>query len=414
MARSAARGPRIAIATRLYAPEASAAAFRIEALARGLARSGAEVTVLSTRPPRGTALPAATNGVVVRRWPVLRDRTGNVRGYLPYASFDVPALVRLLLTRSDVIVAEAPPTTGLVALIAARLRRVPLVYYPGDIWTDALAAMHAPRPVTALTRWMESRVARGSARTLGVSAEVSARLIELGAPAARVVTVGNGVDTATFTPEVAAVTASRPYFVYTGTMSEWQRPEIFVQALAALETDAVDIVFLGQGTAEDAVRAAAAELAPGRVRLLGVVPPGEAARWIRGAAGALVSIVPGIGYDLARPTKTYAAAAVGTPVLYTGADTGAEVVRQADLGRAVGFDAHQIAAAMAELLRAQADGTTERERARRAAWARENVSLEVIGDRAAQVVRSALRSTGRSGRRRPPPSPGSSAKRGEQ
>ena len=48
------------------------------------------------------------------------------------------------------------------------------------------------------------------------------------------------------------------------------------------------------------------------------MPPTEAAEWIRGAAAALVSIVPGIGYDFARPTKTYAAAACGAPTWLIG------------------------------------------------------------------------------------------------
>lgn len=65
--------PRVVIATRQYPPETSAAGFRIEALARGLARAGAEVTVVTTRPPRGTVIPPAEERIHVRRWPVLRD-----------------------------------------------------------------------------------------------------------------------------------------------------------------------------------------------------------------------------------------------------------------------------------------------------------------------------------------------------
>ena len=77
--------------------------------------------------------------------------------------------------------------------------------------------------------------------------------------------------------------------------------------------------------------------------------PPEAA-WIRGATAALVSIAPGIGYDFARPTKTYAAAACGTPVLFAGAVTGGALVADAGLGEAAGFDPAAVAAAMTRLL----------------------------------------------------------------
>lgn len=389
MARPTARA-RVVIATRLYTPEPSAAGFRIEALARGLARAGAEVTVLSTLPPRGTALPPDEDRIRVRRWPVLRDRSGSVRGYVPYASFDAPLLLRLLFTRADAIVAEAPPTTGFVAMMVARLRRLPLVYYPGDVWTDALLAMTAPAAVVRFGGWIETRVLKASARALAVSEAVGLRLTALGAPAGGTVVVGNGIDTEVFRPDVIPVDAPVPYFVYTGTMSEWQQPEIFVEALALLGDTSVRLVFLGQGTAEAATREAAEKLAPGRVQWVGMVPPAQAAGWIRGAVASLVSIVPGIGYDFARPTKTYAAAGVGTPVLYTGAAAGAEPVRDAALGEAVPFDAAAIAAAMGRLLEAHRDGTSERERARRAAWAGENVSLRAIGAAAADAVLSAI------------------------
>ena len=130
--------------------------------------------------------------------------------------------------------------------------------------------------------------------------------------------------------------------------------------------------------------------APGRVHFGGLVSPGESASWIRGAVGALVSIVPGIGYDFARPTKTYAAAAVGTPVLFAGAATGADVVRSAGLGVASGFTVDEVAHGMRVLFAEHQDGTTEHERPRRARWAVDTVSWDTVGARAADVVRGVL------------------------
>lgn len=383
------RRPRIVLATRLFEPEVSAGAFRLGALVRGLVARGAEVDVVTTRPPaairdREVRIPGAR----LDRWPVLRDAGGNVRGYIQYLSFDAPLAFRLLARRADAFVAEAPPTTGLVAAAIAWLRRKPLAYYAADVWTDGVVSMGAPAPVVAIMRWMERRVLRSAARILSVSAEVTERLVALGADRERIATIGNGIDTAVFSPDVAVPDAQRPYFVYTGTMSEWQQPDVFVAAFArvAAEHPDVELRFFGQGALRDELRALADRVAPGRVRFGGVVPPDESAGWIRGAVAALVSIVPGKGYDFARPTKTYAAAACGTPVLFAGAETGRRLVEEAGLGVAVDFDEAAVADAMRALLAQSADGETDRLRPARSAWARENVSLAAAGERAARAV----------------------------
>ncbi|MGF3055840.1 glycosyltransferase family 4 protein [Microbacterium sp. YY-01] len=392
-------GQAAVIATRLYPPEVTAASFRMQAIAQALAEStstgsasaeGSGVTVLTTRPPAEAGAVADPAGVTVRRARVLRDRSGAIRGYVQYMSFDIPLFFRLLATKTElsaVLVAEAPPTTGLVTLIAARLKRRRMVYYPGDVWTDGVIAMGAAQPVVAVMRWLETRVLRGADHVLSVSPEVTERLVALGARPERVHLVGNGVDTTVFHSRVAAAESAKPYFVYTGTMSEWQEPDIFIRALAQLHDD-VELRFFGQGAVEEQLRKLAEQIAPGRVHFGGLVPPARSAEWIRGAVGALVSIVPGIGYDFARPTKTYAAAACGTPVLFTGPDTGAQVVREGDLGCAVEFTPDAVAQAMRELLEQFQNGHTEAHRERRASYIAAHHSLAAAGERGASVIRS--------------------------
>lgn len=378
---------RIVIASRLFPPEVSAAAFRLGALAQGLASDGMNVNVLTSIPPSHAPAVQDAQGVRVRRWPVLRDAGGNVRGYVQYMSFDVPLLARMLGRPFDVAVAESPPTTGLVVAMAAALKRRPFVYYAADVWTDGVISMGAPRVVIAVMRMMERAVLRRAHSIISVSDGVTERLMLLGADPKAIATVGNGIDTDLFTPGVAAA-ALDSYFVYTGTMSEWQQPDLFIRALAILADEHPDLRlrFFGQGAVEDELKKIAQELVPGMVEFGGVVSPSESASWVRGAVASLVSIVPGIGYDFAKPTKTYAAAATGTPVLFAGPAAGAELVQGAELGCAVDFTAESVAAAMRVLLAQAADGTTERERARRAAWARQHVSLQAVAQRVGRVI----------------------------
>ena len=98
---------RVTIASRLFRPEHGAAAYRLGVLADELKIQGYDVTVLTTRPPAPLSSSAADDGgVTVRRWPVLRDKGGNVRGYIQYLSFDIPLFFRLLFGRMDVVVVE--------------------------------------------------------------------------------------------------------------------------------------------------------------------------------------------------------------------------------------------------------------------------------------------------------------------
>lgn len=378
---------RVVIASRLFPPEVSAGAFRLGALARELAAQGEDVVILTTRPPSHAPATPDARGVDVRRWPVLRDAGGNVRGYVQYLSFDLPLLGRLLVTRFDVAVAESPPTTGLVVALMARLKRRPFVYYAADVWTDGVISMGAAGIVVSAMRWMERAVLKRAGVIVSVSDEVTERLLLLGADGTRVVTVGNGIDTDIFAPDVEPA-SSETYFVYTGTMSEWQQPDIFIRAFALIAeaNPAVRLRFFGQGAVEPQLKRVAEELVPGRVEFGGVVSPAESTSWIRGSVASLVSIVPGIGYDFAKPTKTYAAAATGTPVLFAGPAAGAELVRSGELGLAVEFTADAVAAAMQKLLTDAGDGTTARMRPHRASWARQNVSLRAVAARVAQAV----------------------------
>ena len=84
----------VTLATRTFTPEPTAAALRLGALARALAAGGDRVRVLTSRLAPSVARDARQSAdgdvdpgeggslISVRRAPVLRDRTGAVRGYV--------------------------------------------------------------------------------------------------------------------------------------------------------------------------------------------------------------------------------------------------------------------------------------------------------------------------------------------
>lgn len=378
---------RILLVTRIYAPEPAAASFRLAALARALAVDD-EVVVLTTQPPQAlrTLASPASGRIRVSRAPVLRDRGGNVRGYLQYLSFDVPAFFRLLCSRrADVVVVEPPPTTGFFARLACALRRTPYVYYAADVWTYGAESTNAPRFVIGMVRWVERLALRGAAAVIAVTDGVAEKVRSL-APDARVSVVPNGIDTDVFTPDGESL-ADAPWGVYAGTTSEWQGADIFIRAMPRVLESLPDatIAFVGQGSAWNALRALAAELAPGAVRFVDPVPAAQAAAWLRSARAGLVSLKPDQGYDFALPTKVYASAACGTPVVFAGVGAGAELVERTGIGRRAAYDVEATAEAMIEMF----SGAGSPDRQHLVEWTRTHASQSARAAEAAAVVRRA-------------------------
>lgn len=367
------RSPHVVVASRVYAPEPVAAAFRLEALVRALEDAGAEVTVLTSAAP---GVPATRPGDrKVSRWPVKRDAQGQVRGYLSYLSFDIPLALRLMLQRPmDALVLEPPPTTGMVGMVAAALRRVPYTFYAADVWSDATDSVEGVPPlIRSVVRWAEKTVWRRAARVLTISPGVQHRLEELIGQRPHLVMVGNGIDTETFSDEGADGGEQGQYFVYAGTVSEWQGAGVFVDAFARVRAVHPDarLLFFSEGSGRDELEARVRDEGIDGIEFRDKIPAAQVAGHLRGAVAGLSSITPGQGYEFALPTKVYAATATGTPVIHAGEGAAHDRVRDHHLGWACDYDAEQVAAAMDSALRG--NGTPSRRHLRD--WTSEHASL---------------------------------------
>ncbi len=397
---------RVTVVSRIYLPEPAAASYRLAALVSALRADGDHMTVLTTKPGKTvTSDPTAPEGaepagrVRVKRWPVLRDSSGYVRGYVPYLSFDLPVFFRVLFSpRPDVLVVEPPPTTGTAIRVACGIRRIPYVYYGADIWSDAAATTGASAFVVGALRKVERWVWRGATTVLSVSAGVTERMREL-EPTVKPDEIGNGIDTELFTPGDEPPPASEErYFLYAGTASEWHGAGIFAAAMRRVHSvdPSLRLIYLGHGAQTEQIKQSCADLPPGVVQFLPRAAAAETAVWLRGAVAAVASVEPGRGYDFAFPSKALAAAACGTPVVYAGAGPAGEVITEAGLGAAVEMDESQVAAALlaaAKQAIAAADSPDEMlaARQRRRGWVIDNASLGSVALRAAAAVHRAAR-----------------------
>lgn len=385
---------RITIASRIFEPEPSAASFRLAALANALVQAGHNVTVDTVKPVVGVGAPHDDSELPYRvsRHRVLRDKSGYVRGYLQYLSYDVPLFLRLLFGKKhDLIIVEPPPTTGFFVKIAAVLRRTPYIFYAADVWSDATASTGAPVFVTRIVRWVERSVYRGAKLVLSVNPGVTKRVQEI-CPSAQVSTVGNGVNTEVFR-RLEAPDASDRYVIYSGTASEWQGASVFIEAFSLVADEFPDatVVFLGGGSDWEFLKKCADRLVPGRVRFIATVPPHEAAKWLAGANASLASIRSDAGYSFAFPTKVAASWASGTPVIYAGVGPVRKIIAEADtsvhLGFAFDFNTTDIASALRRVFTHQ---MSSQERDNLTQWANSNYSLGAVSTRAVTSIETAL------------------------
>lgn len=389
---------RIVIATRIYSPEPSAAAFFLKTVAEELAAAGHDVRVLTTPMPKTIQLQDSST-VSVRRFPVMRDRNGYVRGYLQYLSFDISLTFRLLFGRkADLYFVEPPPTTGAVVRVIAWLRKTPYVYDVADIWSDAARMTTSSKIVLGLLRWIELFALRGAHHGVTISDHVLERVRELGIDIPMTV-VGFGADIMEFNyslPEQTPMSLSRlaaqdhtPYFLYAGNHSEWQGAGVFIDGFARFSSyhPGYRLTFVGHGTEKESLKQHAIALGLDTVEFYDAIPAQQLAPLLHGAIASLASLKPGIGYDYAFASKLYSSFAAGCPVVFAGPGPTAQFIGVAELsqrsGIAVDYDPESIAKALFALT---ASPFTPAERERLAKWTAENHSLQAAALKVVHVV----------------------------
>ena len=373
---------RVTIISRIYAPEVSAASGLLQSWAEEFRDRGCDVTVLTTRPPRGATL-ADPPGVTVRRARVLRDKQQYVRGYIPYLSFDMPLAFRLLFSRrSDLYVVEPPPTTTAVVVALARLRRTPVVVDAADLWSDAAAMVSTNKLVPLILQRLELWGLKRAHHLFAAHTPLTGRFRELGIETPTT-PIGFGADTSIFRYD-GEPAPEPPVFVYAGTHSEWHGAGIFVEAFPAVlrEYPEARLLFIGNGADRDLLRTRVEALGiAASVELRTPISPTQLAPILAGATASLASLKPNQGYDYAFTTKAYSSLAAGCPVIFAGTGPTVDFLNKAenpDAGVALDYDVEATAGAM---IAAAASPLPPQARAELANWAAERYALDAIAKR---------------------------------
>ena len=226
----------------------------------------------------------------------------------------------------------------------------------------------------ALPRRMIRWAACQAAASVGVSQALSNRLLALGAPIDRVLTLRNGVDTQFFKPlaqadarQLLGVKAG-PVLLAVGNLLPVKRVGLVIEALACVRQQhpAAMLCIVGDGPLRSDLQAMARSLGlSDAVHFAGAVPQQQLACWYS-AADVLVLASSREGW----PNVLLEAMACGTPVVASRVGGVAEIVSSPVLGAALTFDhAGPLAQALLQTLAAPPARQAIRRHAQGMGWA---------------------------------------------
>jgi glycosyltransferase involved in cell wall biosynthesis len=338
---------RVIFLTHYFPPEVGAPQVRIEALARGLARRGAVVTVHTCVPhyPDGQIREPYRNRVyqvghegsirVARSIVYPAPNRGFLKRIAGHASSALGAVLTSPLTgRADVVVAESPPLfTGAAAIAYAATKRAALVVNVADRWPASaveLGALRQRRLIDAAS-WLEQRCYRAAAELVSVSDRMAAELEALDSARGKVRVIGPAVDVEAF--RQGPPPAGRPLrLLYAGTVGAAQGLETVVEAARLAGPDAVQLTIAGDGAEAAAIRDSLDRSRVANVRMLGSVPHDQVPGLYADAHAAVVALRALPIFDEAIPTKLLEAMAAGRAVLLSGRGEAARLVSRHEAG----------------------------------------------------------------------------------
>lgn len=381
---------RVIIASRIYRPEPSAASLFLGSVADAMIADGHEVEVLTAKPLPG--LGDGARGERVRTFPVLRDRSGYVRGYVQYMSFDIPLAFRLLFARRpDAVFVEPPPTTGAVVRTVCALRRIPYVYDAADIWSDAAGHATSSGFVVGVLRALERFAMRGATEMVTISQGVVDRARQLGVHRPMTVT-GFGADTSTFSYSDEAI---EPLFIYAGTYTGLHGADILIDAFAQFMATHPGhrLLFIGNGTGQESMQARAAELGiETAVEFASSVDSTALRPMLARSLSSLATLHPGGGYEYAFTSKIYSSLATGCPVIFAGPGPTNQFIAAAQQHAPVGVAVQYEAGAIAQAMRDVADRPLQpAQRLGIAEWTAATHSMRAVARRVSVVIAGVVR-----------------------
>ena len=314
-----------------YPPDTSATAKMAAAFIEPLAQKH-NVSVICGRPsydpterrPWRLWQSEQLNGVrVIRVGSTAYPRTQMTRRVLNYLSYVALSIPRALFAPCDVVLAMTdPPFEGIVGAFVALLKRKPFVYNIRDMYPDMAVGGSIVRPGLMARVWekLHRWALRRATRVIVLGEDMKARIAAKGVAPARIDIVRDGVESSA-SPAAPALDFdivrtirgdSRFVLLHAGNLGFYGAWETLLLAASELQTDGVDLVFVGDGAQRERLQKLSAKNP--NIRFLPFFPASKVESVLAAADAHVITIKRGLE-GVVVPSKMYGIMAAGRPIL---------------------------------------------------------------------------------------------------
>ncbi len=247
-----------------------------------------------------------------RNYPTRRLRLIFRKGPLFYGEYNLRLFLFLFFSKCDILLSNDLDTLPANAL-AAKLKRIPLVYDSHEYFTEVPELIHRPR-VKQVWQWLEERLVPGVSAAYTVCLSIAEiYTLKYGIPFRVVRNVPDAILLNDIAP-LGIPEDSRPVIIYQGALNMGRGLEQAIQAMQFLP-EAV-LVLAGSGDKVEELRRLAAGVSPENVRFAGRLPINKLTHLTRQAAlGLSIEEDMGLNYRYALPNKLFDYIQAGIPVV---------------------------------------------------------------------------------------------------
>lgn len=333
---------KILVISQFFAPDVTAAAFRISETVTILQRAGHAVVVVTSEPHKAVIPGHADSSSVsddvlrVRLLPV--GKGGLWRYVLHYMSFSVGSIWQAIKLRKngrwapDVLWVTSPPLfSGLAGVFVSAFFRCPMVLDVRDIWPDsAVAAGQLRRNSLAysLGKWMEKKLYSKASAITCVSRPMASYIEKNGGRAVHV--IYNGVDALSKGRQRGFGAERR--LVYAGNLGRVQGLEMLLDSFELLLSDKKyrgwSVVLIGAGANEKQLvaRVSRSTTLKTNVHFLGPMKKDEVARYLAESAVLFLNLSDAEVFSLTIPSKVFDYMLAGRPIIFGIEGEGREIL----------------------------------------------------------------------------------------
>ena len=333
---------RVLFVNRFYYPDHSATSQMLTDLAGDLRRAGMDITVVTGRQLIDNAcarLPVheRLDGIDVHRvWSTRFGRATLMGRGLDYLSFYFGAGWRLarLCRSGDVVVAKTdPPLISVMAGLVTKLRGAHLVNWLHDLFpeiAERLGVGFVSGGVARALRAMRNRTLRRARSNVVLGAGMAEQVRGLGIDPQRITIIHNWGDGEAIRPRPLRGHALRKAWnlddrflaVYSGNMGYSHEFDTILDAANRLREDKhILFLFIGGGVQRGYIEQQALRAGLTNVQFKPYQPRETLGQSLTAADAHLVSLLPQLE-GLIVPSKFYAVAAAGRPIVFIGAEDG--------------------------------------------------------------------------------------------